>query len=120
MVTYAEERSSITQFELGELFDKGKASQRDYSQAFNWYRQAAQKGSRRAQHRLASMYARGQGVEQSLPKAYAWCKVAVFQNSRHARRKLKLIEARMCLDQLRRGRWLAQDYYDLYVVNRKA
>ena len=118
MVTYAEERSETTLFELGELFDRGEQRQRDYEQAFNWYRQAAQKGSRRAQHRLASMYARGQGVEQSMPQAYAWCKVAVFQNSKHARRKLKCIEAHMCLDQLRRGRWLAQDYYDLYVVGR--
>ena len=118
MVIYAEQRSSTTQFELGELFDKGQSSQRDYGQAFNWYRQAAEKGSRRAQHRLASMYARGQGVEQSLPRAYAWCKVAVFQDSRHARRKLKYIEARMCLDQLRRGRWLAQDFYDQYVSRR--
>jgi TPR repeat protein len=120
MVTYAEDRSSTTQFELGELFDKASRRDHDYSQAFNWYKQAAQKGSRRAQHRLASMYARGQGVERSLPKAYAWCKLAVFQHSRHARRKLKFIEARMCLDQLRRGRWLARDYYDLYVLRRDA
>ena len=118
MVTYAEDRSEITLFELGELFDRGKQGQRDPEQAFNWYRQAAQKGSRRAQHRLASMYARGQGTERSLPKAYAWCKVAVYRNSRHAKRKLRCIEARMCRDQLRRGRWLAQDYYDLYVVGR--
>ena len=115
MVTYAEDRSSTTQFELGQLFDKGKPRDRDYDQAFNWYKLAAQKGSRRAQHRLASMYARGQGVEQSLPKAYAWCRVAVFLNSRHAARKLKIIEARMTADQLRRGQWLAQDYYESYL-----
>ena len=120
MVIYAEERSSITQFELGELFDKGQASQRDYEQAFNWYRQAAEKGSRRAQHRLASLYARGQGVERSLPKAYAWCKVAVFQDSRHARRKLKLIEACMSAEQLLRGRRLAEDFYEQYLAGRGA
>jgi len=120
MVIYAEYRSSITQFELGELFDKGQPSQRDYQQAFNWYRQAAEKGSRRAQHRLASMYARGQGVKRSLPRAYAWCKVAVLQDSRHARRKLKYIEARMSADQLSRGSRLAQDFYDQYVLGRGA
>ena len=118
MVIYAEQRSSTTQFELGELFDKGRTSQRDYEQAFNWYRQAAEKGSRRAQHRLASMYARGQGVEQSLPRAYAWCKVAVFQGSRYARLKLGFIEAHMSADQLRRGRWLTQDLYDRYLRGR--
>jgi TPR repeat protein len=120
MVIYAEQRSSTTQFELGELFDKGQASRRDYCEAFRWYRQAAQNGSRRAQHRLASMYARGQGVEQSLPRAYAWCKLAVIQGSRYARLKLGFIEARMSADQLRQGHCLAEDLCDRYVVGRDA
>ena len=115
MVIYAEDRSSDTLFELGELYDQQEAN---FDQAFNWYRKAARKGSRKAQHRLASLYARGQGTQQDFARAYAWCKVAVFQNSRCARRKLKLIEARLNLQQLRRGRWLAQEYYDRYVVHR--
>ncbi len=115
MVIYAEDRSCTTQFELGQLYDQREA---DFEQAFNWYRKAARKGSRQAQHRLASLYARGQGTPQDFARAYAWCKVAVFQNSRCARRKLPLIEARLNLQQLRRGRWLAQEYYDRYVVHR--
>ena len=119
MVIYAEERSCTTQFELGDLFDKGEQGTRDYRQAVKWYKKAALNGSRQAQHRLGSMYARGQGVKQDYAKAYAWCKVAVFQNSRRARRKLKRIEARMGLQQLRRGRWLAQDYYDKLIIGRR-
>ena len=46
MVTYAEERSCITQFELGELFHKGEQRSRDYAEAFRWYKNAAIKGSR--------------------------------------------------------------------------
>ena len=114
MVIYAEDRSCTTQFELGKLYDQQEA---DYEQAFHWYRKAARKGSRQAQHRLASMYARGRGTEQDFARAYAWCKVAVFQNSRRARRKLSIIEPYLNLQQLRRGRWLAQEYYDRYVVH---
>lgn len=116
MVTYAEERSCITQFELGELFYKGTQRSRDYAQAFKWYRNAAIQGSRQAQHWLGTMYARGQGVTQDYTKAYAWCKVAAFQNSKRARRKLRHIENKMCLEQLRRGRWLGQEYYDRFVA----
>ena len=118
MVIYAEERSCTTQFELGELFYGRKNEPHDYEQAARWYKNAAINGSRQAQHRLASMYARGQGVKQDYAKAYAWCKVAAFQKSRRARRKLSVIEARMSLQQLRRGRWLAQDYYDRFVTHR--
>ena len=120
MVVYAEERSCTTQFELGELYSGHKNGVRDYRQAARWYKNAAVNGSRQAQHRLATLYARGQGVAQDYARAYAWCKVAVFQDSRRARRKLGIIEARMSLQQLRRGRWLAQDYYDRFVSKRLA
>ncbi|TNF88288.1 MAG: sel1 repeat family protein [Gammaproteobacteria bacterium] len=118
MVIYAEDRGCTTQFELGEMFAHGGNGMRDYRQAHRWYKNAAINGSRQAQHRLAAMYARGQGVAQDYAKAYAWCKVAVFQNSRRARRKLACIEAKMSFQQLRRGRWLAQDYYDRFVTHR--
>lgn len=118
MVVYAEERSCTTQFELGELFYRGDERSRDYDQAFQWYKNAAVNGSRQAQHRLGSMYARGQGVAQDYARAYAWCKVAVFLHSRRARRKLDIIESRMSFQQLRRGRWLAQEYYDRFVTHR--
>lgn len=118
MVVYAEERSCITQFELGEMYEKAQPGERDYGKAFKWYRIAAHKGFRRAQHRLGSLYARGLGVGQDLPRAYAWCKVAAFQDSRPAKRKLRQIESHMNMDQVRRGRWLAQEYYDRYVAPR--
>ncbi len=118
MVTYAEDRSCITQFELGELFHKGDPRSRDFYEAFRWYKTAAENGSRQAQHRLGMMYARGQGVEQNYARSYAWCKVAAFQQSRRARRKLKCIESKMSWDQIRRGNWLAQDFYDRYVAPR--
>ena len=119
MVTYAEDRSCTTQFELGELFRKGDRRTRDLEQAFKWYLSAAKHGSRQAQHRLGMMYARGQGVAQNYARAYAWCKVAAFQQSRRARRKLRYIESQMNWEQVRRGNWLAQELYDCYVAQRQ-
>ena len=117
MVQYAEDGSSITQFELGEMFEKDDRA-RDYKSAFKWYLYSAKHGYRKAQHRLGTMYARGQGVEQDYTQAYAWYKVATFQKSKRAKRKLEVIEAKLSLEQLRRGRWLAQDYFDRFVVGR--
>ncbi len=118
MVQYAEDRSCITQFELGELFQKGDQKSRNYKQAFKWYEMAAINGSRQAQHKLGTLYARGQGVTKNSVKAYAWCKVAAFQNSSRGKRKLKCLETKMELDQIRKGRWLAQCYYDRFVTAR--
>lgn len=117
MVIFAEERSCTTQYELGELFYKGHQGSRDFDQAFKWYRKAAKKGLRQAQHQLGTMYARGQGVTQDFAEAYAWCKVAAFQKSNRGKRKLKCLEAKMSWNQIQRGSWLAQDYYDLYVAH---
>ena len=116
MVTYAEDRSCITQFELGELYHKSNDQSRDFEQAFKWYKAAAKNGSRQAQLRLGMMYARGRGIAQSYSRSYAWCKDAVFQHSRRARRTLKIIESRMIWDQIRRGNRLAQELYDCYVA----
>jgi len=117
MVQYAEDGSSITQFELGEMFEKNDRA-RDYKSAFRWYLYSAKHGYRKAQHRLGTMYARGQGVAKDYEQAYAWYKVAAFQKSKRAKRKLEVIEAKLSLEQLRRGRWLAQDYYDRFVIGR--
>ena len=118
MAMYVEERSCPTQFDSGELSSKRKNELRDYKQAFKRYKNAAINGSRKAQHRIGTMYARGQGVAQDYAQAYAWCKVAAFQHSRRAKRKLEVIEAKLSLEQLRQGRWLAQDYYDRFVIRR--
>ena len=117
MAQNAEDRSCITQFELGEMFEKDDRA-RDYPSAFRWYLHSAKHGYRKAQHRLGTMYARGQGAAQDYVQAYAWLKVAAFQKSKCAKRKLEVIEAKLPLEQLRRGRWLAQDYYDRFVIGR--
>ena len=118
MVTFVEDRSCTTLFELGDMFDQGERASRDYAEAFKWYLSAAKKGSRQAQHRVGTLYARGLGVEQNYARSYAWCKVAAFQRSRRARRKLERISSRMTWQQIRRGNWLAQELYDRYVAGK--
>ena len=114
MVQYAEDRGCITQFELGEMFQKNVAT-KNYKSAFKWYSQSAKKGYRRAQHRLGCMYARGTGVTRNYVKAYAWCKVAAWQHSRIALLKLRRIELQMSARQISTARNLSRQYYEMYV-----
>ncbi len=116
MAEYAENRSSTTQFELAEVFERGDSRTRDYAEAFKWYFASARKGYRSAQSRLGTLYARGLGVEQNLIKAYAWYLVARFQQSRRARRLLKIVERKMSREEKRQGRLLAKQYYSSFVA----
>ena len=115
MVQFVEDRSCITQFELGEMFQKDDRT-RDYSSAFKWYMQSAKHGYRRAQHRLGTMYARGTGATRNYIKAYAWCKISALQHSRRAALKLKKIEPYMSAEQISSAKKLSKQYYELYVV----
>jgi hypothetical protein len=116
MVQYAEDRSSITQFELGQMFQQGNDKTRNYKQAFKWYELSAKHGYRRAQHLLGAMYAQGRGVARSYIKAYAWCKVSASQHSRRAFLKLKKIEPNMSAIEISNARKLSRQYYEMYVA----
>jgi TPR repeat protein len=115
MAQNAEDRSCITQFELGEMFEKDDRA-RDYPSAFKWYLRSAKHGYRKAQHRLGTMYARGAGVTKNYIEAYAWCKVSAAQHSQRAILKLKKIEAYMSAEQISSARKLSRQYYEMYVA----
>lgn len=115
MAQNAEDRSCITQFELGEMFEKNDGA-RDYTSAFRWYLRSAKHGYRKAQHRLGTMYARGVGVTRNYIEAYAWCKVSAAQHSQRAILKLKKIEAYMSAEQITKARKLSRQYYEMYVA----
>ncbi|MFT5658199.1 MAG: TPR repeat protein [Gammaproteobacteria bacterium] len=116
MVQFVEDRSSETQFELGQMYHKANTSAQDYEQAVKWYTQSAKQGYRRAQHRLGAMYAKGLGVAVNYIKAYAWCKVSASQQSRRAILMLKKIEQKMSEQQIAAGRKLSKKYYEMYVA----
>ena len=117
MTIFAEDRSSTTQFELAEVFEKGDNRTQDYAEAFKWYRESARKGYRSAQSRLGTLYARGLGVDQNLIKAYAWYLVARFQRSRRATRLLKVIERKLSMEQKRKARLLAEQYRETFTTD---
>jgi TPR repeat protein len=116
MVQYAEQGSSIVQYELGQMFQKCSDKFRDYNQAAKWYELSAKHGYRRAQHLLGAMYAQGRGVARNYIKAYAWCKVSESQHSRRAFLKLKKIETYMSREQIAVARKLSRQYYEMYVA----
>ena len=107
----AEQRSSITQFELGQMFRKAPEDQRDYRQAAAWFARSARQGLRDAQYMTGLMHARGLGVERDPVEAFAWLEVAAAQGSRKALRCLHRLQRKLDPLQQRLGRERAKRYY---------
>lgn len=113
---YAEDRSSTTQFDLGQMFRKAPQESRDYEQAAQWFHHSAQQGYYKAQYNLGLMYARGIGVTRNYIKAYAWFKVAAVQGSQKAILCLKKYACRIPHSQVKEAHALSRRYYEKYVV----
>ncbi len=83
---------SDAQFQLGALFYQGKGVQRDYTQAFLWYRRAAQQGNADAQYSLGNMYLMGEGIKQDDYQARQWYEKASEQGHEGAQHNLASLQ----------------------------
>lgn len=83
---------SRAQYELANIFYQGKGIPQDYSQAFIWYRRAAQQGEKDAQYTLGNMYLMGEGVNQNDQEAMRWYQLAADQGHEAARHNFENLE----------------------------
>ena len=59
----------------------------DFSEAANWFLQAAERGVRDSQVNMAILYARGEGVPRNLSESYKWFAIAANQGDADAASK---------------------------------
>lgn len=62
-------------FDLAVLYAAGWGVEKNQDEALRWYREAAERGDRRAQYNLAAAYFEGDGVSVDYGAAYFWLKV---------------------------------------------
>lgn len=60
------------QFELGLLFIRGEAVQKDFTRGVEWVQHAAERNHVGAQLQLADMYLRGMELQQDAAEAFKW------------------------------------------------
>lgn len=63
---------------VGKMYEWGRGTVKDYTEAVRWYTIAAENGSAEAMHDLASMYALGNGVKQDYEAAVKWSEKAAI------------------------------------------
>ncbi len=82
--------STQEMYEMGEKYYYGKGGvTKNYVQAFEWYKQAADHGDVSAQFRLAICYENSQGVKKDINKAIEWYSKAAAQGSEKAKKAME-------------------------------
>ena len=89
----AEDGRADAQFNLGQMYRRGKGVPQDYKTAVKWLRLAAKQGNASAQTNLGVMYATGQGVIQDNVYAHMWGNIAA-SNGNESGGKLRDIVAK--------------------------
>jgi hypothetical protein len=90
------EAQAEAQFLRGQEFASGTGVAQDYTQAAQFWAQAAEQGHSFAQLNLASLYAQGQGVERDEAKALMWLTKAANQGNADAQYRLGVQHHLLC------------------------
>ena len=70
------------QYIVGDLYKDGVGVQRNYSQAADWYRKAAEQGHSRARSELGNLYLNGRGVPKNVIEGTAWAALSSMNEAR--------------------------------------
>ena len=72
------------QFHLAKIYYQGDKVERDYEQAFLWFRRSAQQDHVEAQYAMGNVYLMGEGVNQNDQEALRWYALAADQGHKAA------------------------------------
>jgi TPR repeat protein len=76
---------------LGTLYEQGNGVPKDYAQAVNWYKQAADQGDAEGQFRLGGMYYDGHGVPKDVVSTANWYRKSAEQGNSKAQYNLGVL-----------------------------
>ena len=72
----AEKGDPKAQYNIGEMYDRGKGTAKDKQKAFSWYSLSASQGNTKAAYKVGFAYLKGLGVTKDGNKALKWMTIA--------------------------------------------
>lgn len=91
-------QSSYGQNTLGYMYENGIGVEKNYSDAFFWYKKSAEQGNPYAQWNLGRLYEEGKGTEQDKEKAIYWYEKSSEQGNEFAKSKLESLQNNTGID----------------------
>jgi uncharacterized protein len=90
----AQQQDSDSQYQLALLYEQGFGVKKDPEQAFFWFSQAAENGSKKAQQSIAHYYMNGIGTKKDIGEAILWYTAIAANGNTDAQLQLgKLFES---------------------------
>jgi TPR repeat protein len=71
------------------MYGKGYGVERNDTEAYHWYRMAAESGHPNAQFNLGVIYSKGRGIPRNMEEARKWYQKAYDQGDINAKRSLE-------------------------------
>ncbi len=79
---------ALSDYNMGDMYEKGKGVSINKSEAFNLYKKAALQGNVNAENKIGYMYENGIGVIKNIGEAVKWYKKAAEQGNASAQNNL--------------------------------
>ena len=106
----AEQGNVTAQYNLGQMYEKGKGVPQDYKEAVRLYRLSAEQEHASAQHNLGAMYDNGQGILQDYALAHMWFNLCGSQRYKQCLRKKNNLEKKMSPTQIEKAQEMARNW----------
>lgn len=106
----AEQGNAAAQYNLGQMYYKGKGLPQSYPEAVKWFRRAANQGDAAAQFNLGEMCFEGKGVKRDVVQAYMWLNLAAEQGDLIAKEDRDIIAGKMKPAQITEARHLVKEW----------
>jgi TPR repeat protein len=75
-------------YRVGRLYATGSGLEKDYVEAFNWYKRSAKAGNTDAMYALGQAYEHGSGVREDIQQAVNWYDQATLRGHKAAKAAL--------------------------------
>lgn len=85
----AQSGDASAMYRLGRIYATGSGVERDYVEAFNWYKRAAKAGNTDAMYALGEAYEHGTGVRDDIQQAVNWYDQATLRGNKKAKAALQ-------------------------------
>lgn len=89
LLNAAAEKNPFAMRKLGHIYREGKHEDKNYEEAWQWYRKAAELGDTPAMLMLSAMYASGEGVARDNRASVEWLRRAAAAGDALARELLR-------------------------------
>lgn len=84
----AKSGDAAAMYRAGRMYATGQGVEKDYVEAFNWYKRAAKAGNTDAMYALGEAYEHGIGVREDIQQAVNWYDQATLKGNKAAKAAL--------------------------------